>query len=80
MDKRVILDRQEYEDRLVRREKSNVGSIVDNDTGEEQDKEDDEGVVVQRDIWEVAHVTEHVFETTEGEVQDLHDKLMELSG
>jgi hypothetical protein len=68
MDKRVILDRQEYEDRLVRREKSNVGSIVDNDTGEDQDKEDDEGVVVQRDIWEVAHVTEHTFETTEGEV------------
>ena len=53
MDKRVILARQEDEDRLVR-----LTSIVDNDDGEEEDKEDDEGATDERDIWEVVHVTE----------------------
>jgi len=33
-----------------------------------------------RDIWEVAHVTEEDFETTEGESEDLYDKFMEMSG
>jgi len=36
--------------------------------------------VDERDIWEVAHVTEEDFETTEGETQDLYDKLMEMTG
>ena len=36
--------------------------------------------VDERDIWEVAHVTEQDFETTEGEAQDLYDKLMEMAG
>jgi hypothetical protein len=53
-----MLDRQEDEDRLVRLEQANVGSIVDNDAGEDQDKEDDEGAGDERDIWEVTHLTE----------------------
>jgi hypothetical protein len=68
----VMLSRQEDEDRLVRLEEANVASIVDNDAGEEQDKEDDEGTADERDIWKVSHVTEEDFETTEGEVQDLY--------
>jgi hypothetical protein len=80
MTKRVILTRQEETDRLVKLEQANVAIIVDNDTGEDQDKEDDEGAADERDIWEVTHVTEEDFETTEGESEDLHEKLMEMSG
>ena len=54
--------------------------IVENETGEEEDQEDDEGVPDERDIWDVTHVTEEDFETTEGESEDLYDKLMEMSG
>jgi hypothetical protein len=39
-----------------------------------------EGTTDERDIWEVDHVTEEDFETTEGEVQDLYDKHMEMGG
>ena len=39
-----------------------------------------DGAADERDIWEVAHVTEEDFETTEGEAQDLYDKLMEMGG
>ena len=52
--------------------------MLENDAGEEQDKQDDEGAADERDIWEVAHVTEEDFETTEGETQDLYDKLQDL--
>ena len=45
-----------------------------------QDKPDDEGAADERDIWEVAHVTEEDFETTEGEVQELYNKLLEMAG
>ena len=31
-------------------------------------------------IWEVAHVTEEDFKTTEGESEDLHEKYMEMVG
>jgi hypothetical protein len=55
---------------LARLKESNVARIVDNDTGEEEDKKDDEGTAGERDIWEVAHVTEQDFETTEGETED----------
>jgi hypothetical protein len=30
--------------------------------------------------WEVAHVTEEDFQSTEGETEDLYDKLMEMVG
>jgi hypothetical protein len=80
MANRVILTRQEEADRLVRLEQSNVAIIVDNDPGEEQDKEDDEGASDERDIWEVTHVSEEDFETTEGESEDLYEKLMEMAG
>jgi hypothetical protein len=58
MVKLVMLARQEDEDRPVRLEEANVPSIVDNDAGEEQDKEDEEGAADERGIWEVAYVTE----------------------
>ena len=31
-------------------------------------------------VWSVTHVTEEDFETTEGETEDLYDKLMEMTG
>ena len=34
----------------------------------------------ETEIWEVAHVTEEDFETSEGASEDLYDKLMETSG
>jgi hypothetical protein len=55
MTKRVILARQEDENRRVRQEEANVLRTVDNETGEEEDKEDDEGPPNTRDIWEVVH-------------------------
>ena len=36
--------------------------------------------LLEREIWEVTHVTEEDFETNEGEVEDLYDKLMEQDG
>ncbi len=51
----------------IRQEETNVASIVDSESGEEEDKEDDEGVADERGMWEGAHVTEEDFETTEGE-------------
>jgi hypothetical protein len=80
MAKRVLLARQEEEDRQLRLEEANVATILENDAGEEQDKQDDEGAADERDIWEVAHVTEQDFETTEGEAEDLYDKLMAMAG
>ena len=58
MAKRVLLARQEEEDRQLRLEEANVATILENDAGEEQDKQDDEGAADERDIWEVVHVTE----------------------
>jgi hypothetical protein len=57
-------------DACMRLEESNVATIVHNDPGEDQDKQDDEGAADERDIWEVAQVTEEDFETTEGLAQD----------
>jgi hypothetical protein len=68
------------EDRQVRLEEANVATILENDAGEDQDKLDDEGVGDERDIWEVVHVTDQDFETTEGEAEDLYDKLMAMTG
>ena len=51
----------------------NLASIVENHVGEEEDKEDDEGVEDERDIWEVALVTEEDFESTDSEAQDWYD-------
>ena len=61
-------------------EESNVARIVENETREEEDTEDGEGVGDEREIWEVSHVTEEDFETNEGESEDLYDKLMEMTG
>ena len=80
MAKRVLLARQVEEDRQLRLEEDNVATILENDSGEEQDNQDDEGTADERDIWEVAHVTEQDFETTEGETEDLYDKLMVMAG
>jgi hypothetical protein len=76
----VRLARQEDEERRARQEAANLGRIVENEAGEEDDTEDDKGDGDERDIWEVAHVTEEDFETTEGEAEDLDDKLMEMAG
>ena len=75
-----MLVRQEDKDRWERQEKDNLAGIVENEVGEEEDREDDEGAGDERDIWEVAHVTEEDFEATEGKSEDLYDKLMEMTG
>ena len=71
---------QEDEDRWSRQEGTNLGRIVENESGEEEDTEVDEDGGDERDIWSVSTVTEEDFETTEGEVEDLYDKLMEMMG
>ncbi len=82
----MILARYEDTDSRVRQEEVNLDRIVENDVGEvedkeeEEDKEDDEGDGDERDIWEVTHVTEEDFERTEGEAENLYDKLMEMTG
>ncbi len=78
--RRVILERQEDENRRERQETVNLNSIVQNNVGGDEDKEDDEGDGDERDIWEVEHVTEEDFQSTEGETEDLYDKLMEMVG
>jgi hypothetical protein len=52
MTKRVLLARQAEEDRQMRLEEDNVATILENDVGEEQDKQDDEGPGDERDIWD----------------------------
>ena len=74
------MTRKEDEDRRTRQETVNLPGIVENESREEEDTEDDEGVGDEREICEVAHVTEEDFETTEGEEEDLYDKLMEMVG
>ena len=73
----VVLPRQEGEDRPSRKK---VVRIVEDDPGEEEDIEDDEGVQDQRQIWEVAHVSEEELETTEGEGVDLLTQFLEMVG
>ena len=70
MAERVMLARQEAEDRRARQDAANLASIVEHDAGEVEDKEDDEGAADEREIWEVTDVTEEDCETTEGEVVD----------
>jgi hypothetical protein len=72
MTKEVRLARQEDEDRWSRQEGTNLGRIVENETGEEEDTEDDEdGGDERENIWSVTDVTEEDLETTEGETEDL---------
>ena len=65
MAKRVRLARQEDEDSRARHEATNLGRIVENEAGKEDETEDDAGSGDERNIWSVAHVTEEDFETTE---------------
>jgi hypothetical protein len=48
-----MLVRQEDKDRWERQEKDNLAGIIENEVGEEEDKEDDEGAGDEREIWEV---------------------------
>ncbi len=77
MGERVVLARQEEEDRRTRQE---VSTITEDDTVDEEDWEDDEGVQDEREIWEVTHVSEQDLETTEDEGVDLLAELLELAG
>ena len=77
MSELVVFVRQEEEERRTRQE---VSSITQDDTVDEEDLEDDEGFQDERDIWEVAHVSEEELETTEGEGVDLLSELLELVG
>jgi hypothetical protein len=57
-----------------------VCTIVEKETGEEEDTEDNEGAGDETEIWQGTDVTEEDFEATEGEAEDLYDKLMEMAG
>jgi hypothetical protein len=72
--------RQEEKDKWIREEIVTVGILVDEESTEEEDQEDDEITVDESEIWQVTDVTEKDVETTEGEAVDLYDKLMEMSG
>jgi len=63
MADRVLLARQQEEDKRVRQE---VSSITQYESVDEEDMVDDEGVEDDREIWEVPHVSEKELETTEG--------------
>ena len=76
----MTLTRKEDEDKRARQEGTNLDRIVENESREEDDTEDDEGGGDEREILSVTHVTEEDFETTEGESEDLYDKLMEMTG
>ena len=80
MVNRVSLSRQEDEVRRTRQEAANLARIVVNESREEEDTEDVEGARDERKVWEAAHVTDEDFETNEGDVEDLYDKLMEMTG
>jgi len=80
MAERVVVVRQQEEDRRIREETVPVFNLhVDDSTGQEA-QEDDEGTADEREIWQVTDVTEEDFETTEGESVDLYDKLMAMVG
>ena len=80
MTERVMMVRQEMEDSQVRQSVDILSTIVDeDDTGEEEGK-GDEGDTDEREIWEVTHITEEDWETTEGEDVDLLVKLLEMVG
>ena len=61
-------------------ETGTVDSLDDDDSASQEEQEDHEGASDEREICRVTDVTEEDFETTEGEVVDLHDKLMEMAG
>ena len=76
---RVVLARQEEEDRRTRQDRE-VSIITQDDTVDEEDLKDYEGVQDEREIWEVTHVSEQELETTEGEGVDFLAELLELTG
>ena len=80
MTKWVQLARLEEEDRRTRQETVTVSILLEEESGAEKDKDDDVGAAEEREIWQVTTVTEEDLKTTEGEVVDLYDKLMELAG
>jgi hypothetical protein len=57
-----------------------VSPITQDHQVEEEDREDDEGVQDEREIWEVTHVSQQDLEMTEGEGLDLLAQLLELVG
>jgi hypothetical protein len=57
-----------------------VSNITQDHQVEEEDREDDEGVQDEREIWEVTHVSQQDLEMTEGEGLDLLAQLLELVG
>ncbi len=63
-----------------RRVRQEVSNITQDHQVEEEDREDDEGVQDEREIWEVTHVSQQDLEMTEGEGLDLLAQLLELVG
>ena len=61
---------QEEEGRRTRQETGTVSILLKEESGEDQDKEDDEDNTVEREIWQVTDSTEEDLETTEDESLD----------
>jgi hypothetical protein len=74
-----VLVRQEEEDRRSR-PVSEVSSITQDESVDEDYMVDDEGVQEEREIWEVTHVSLQELETTESEVVDFLSEPLELAG
>jgi hypothetical protein len=72
------MSRHQDEERRVRQSTFDLTSFVQNEVGTKEDKEDDEGVGDERDIWEVTHVTEEDFERTDGEEEDIYEDIGSL--
>jgi len=77
MTERVVLARQQEEDRRVRQE---VSGVTQDESVNEEDMVDDEGVEAQREIWEVTHVSDQDLETTEGGGVAFLGELLDLTG
>ncbi len=78
MTQRVQFTRQEEEE--DRRETQEVSNITQDQEVEEEHIDDDEGVKIERKIWEVTHMSLQELETTKGEVVDFLTELLEIVG
>ena len=77
MSERLVLARQEEEDRRVRQE---VSRSPQEESVDGQGMVDDDGFPDDREVWEVTHVREEDLETNEGEGVDFLAELLEMAG
>jgi hypothetical protein len=81
MGERLVVTGLEEEDRRTKHWKTvTVSILLEEESGEDQDKEEDEDTTFEREVWQVTDVTEEDLETTEvlwsklATSQDTHDR------